>query len=78
MINIARDIELLGKYINGYYTVRLYSDVTKIRETKEDEFVPYFAENCDVKITDRCDGGCAFCYEGCTIMGRHGDRYNSG
>lgn len=66
-------MNIIGKYRNGNYTVSLYSDGTKVRETEDDEFIPAFAECCDVKITDRCDGGCSFCYEGCTINGRHGD-----
>lgn len=61
-------------YKNGNYVVKFnVSDGTKIRETEEDSFLPAFAENCDVKITDKCDGGCAFCYEGCTSNGKHGD-----
>ena len=52
---------LLGVYKNGNYTVKILSDGTKIRETEEDDFIPAFAENCDVKITDKCDGGCPFC-----------------
>ena len=67
---------LLGVYKNGNYTVKLLADGTKIRETEEDEFIPAFAENCDVKITDKCDGGCPFCYEGCTPNGRHGNILN--
>ena len=67
---------LLGVYKNGNYTVKLLTDGTKIRETEEDEFIPAFAENCDVKITDKCDGGCPFCYEGCTPNGRHGNILN--
>ena len=66
-------LKLLGAYKNGNYSVKILSDGTKIRETEEDEFIPAFAENCDVKITDKCDGGCPFCYEGCTLNGRHGD-----
>ena len=66
-------MNIIGKYRNGNYVVSLYSDGTKVRETKEDEFIPAFSECCDVKITDKCDGGCAFCYEGCTANGRHGD-----
>lgn len=58
-------------YKNGNYFVSIFEDGTKIRETNEDEFVPAFAENCDVKITDCCDGGCPFCYEGCTPKGQH-------
>ena len=67
---------LLGRYQNGNYTVTLLDDGTKIRENDLDELIPAFAENCDVKITDRCDGGCPFCYEGCTPNGKHGDILN--
>lgn len=66
-------MNIIGRYKNGNYTVTLLSDGTKIRENDLDFFEPAFAENCDVKITDRCDGGCAFCYEGCTVNGKHGD-----
>lgn len=69
-------MNIIGKYKNGNYVVTLLSDGTKIRETEEDEFTPSFAENCDVKITDKCDGGCPFCYEGCTSNGKHGDILN--
>lgn len=67
---------LLGVYKNGNYIVKILGDGTKIRETEENEFIPAFAENCDVKITDKCDGGCPFCYEGCTPNGRHGNILN--
>lgn len=67
---------LLGVYKNGNYQCTILSDGTKIRETEEDEFIPAFAENCDVKITDKCDGGCQWCYEGCTPNGRHGNILN--
>ena len=69
-------LKLLGVYKNGNYTVKILSDGTKIRETEDDEFIPSFAENCDCKITDKCDGGCPFCYEGCTPNGKHGDILN--
>ena len=46
-------------------------DGTKIRQTEEDEFIPEFPENADVKITDKCSQGCPFCYEGCTKEGKH-------
>ena len=67
---------ILGVYKNGNYICSIFSDGTKIRETNEDEFIPSFAENCDCKITDKCDGGCEFCYEGCTPNGKHGDILN--
>ena len=69
-------LKLLEVYKNGNYLVKIFSDGTKIRETEDDKFIPSFAENCDVKITDKCDGGCPFCYEGCIPNGRHGDILN--
>ena len=69
-------MKIIDRYKNGNYMVTLLSDGTKIRENDLDFFEPAFAENCDVKITDKCDGGCAFCYEGCTPNGKHGDILN--
>lgn len=69
-------MKTLGVYKNGNYRVILLDDGTKIRETNDDEFIPKFSENCDCKITDKCDGGCPFCYEGCTPNGKHGDILN--
>lgn len=69
-------MKILGEYKNGNYTVRMYDDGTKVRFNNLDHFKPAFAENCDVKITDKCDGGCPFCYEGCTPNGRHGNIMN--
>lgn len=63
---------ILGIYKNGNYKVIIYNDGTKIRFTKENSLIPDFPETADVKITDRCDGGCPFCYEGCTVKGNHG------
>lgn len=61
-------------YRNGNYIVKFnISDGTKIRETEDDEFVPNFAENMDVKISNYCDVGCKFCHEGSTKNGKHGD-----
>ena len=69
-------MDIIGRYKNGNYVITLLSDGTKIRETEENDFIPSFAENCDCKITDKCDGGCMFCYEGCTPNGKHGDILN--
>ena len=63
-------------YFNGNYRVSMFSDGTKIRETEENEFIPSFSENVDVKITDACDGGCPFCYEGCTMNGKHANLFS--
>lgn len=59
-------------YRNGNYTVCIKDDGTKIRRTDDDDFIPAFAENVDVKITSSCCVGCSFCYENCTKDGRHG------
>lgn len=63
-------------YKNGNYVVMIMNDGTKIRKTNDDEFIPSFAENCDVKVTDKCSIGCPFCYEGCTPSGKHADFFN--
>lgn len=63
-------------YKNGNYTVTIFNDGTKIRQTMDDEFIPSFAENCDIKITDKCSQNCPFCYEGCTKNGNHGELFN--
>lgn len=75
-IIIKNKRELIGSYINGNYTTKIYDDGTRIRETEEDEFIPTFAENCDIKITDSCNMGCSFCHEGSTLDGKHGDILN--
>lgn len=69
---------VIGQYKNGNYYVQIWSDGTKVRMQPDDtaDFIPAFAENCDVKITDCCDGGCPFCYENCTPAGKHGELLN--
>lgn len=60
------------KYSNGNTTVTILSDGTKIREY---ESIPVILhpESIDVKITDYCDMGCAYCHESSTTKGVHGD-----
>ena len=61
-------------YKNGNYTVHFnLDDGTKIRENELDNLTPAFAENCDVTISTKCDGGCDFCYMGCSPDGKHAD-----
>ena len=69
-------MNLLGIYKNGNFTTKLFSDGTKIRETEDDEFIPDFTENMDIKISNYCDMGCNFCHEGSTKNGKHGDILN--
>lgn len=67
MFNI-NNIEFMPIYKNGNYLVTILNDGTKIRQTKDDEFIPAFAENCDCKITDKCSQGCAFCLPPNTLI----------
>lgn len=69
-------MELLGIYKNGNFITKIFNDGTKIRETEDDEFIPDFAENMDIKISNYCDMGCKFCHEGSTKNGKHGDILN--
>lgn len=69
-------MELLGVYKNGNFITKIFSNGTKIRETEEEEFIPAFAENMDIKITNYCNAGCPFCHEGSTMRGLHGDILN--
>lgn len=64
---------LLGQYINGGYKVTIHSDGTKIRETIDASIPPVHPEQMDLKITDWCDAGCAWCHEKSTIKGKAGD-----
>lgn len=62
----------LYKYRNGNYNVEIFSDGSKIRYiTKEPR--PEYPESIDMKITNYCDAGCAFCHEMSTVEGLHGD-----
>ena len=63
----------IGQYVNGNYGVGMFEDGTKVRQTKDDEFIPSIPESMDVTITENCSVGCQFCYLGCTKEGKHGD-----
>lgn len=69
-------MKILGRYINGNVHTTILEDGTKIRETKDDEFKPAFAENMDIKICNRCNMGCKYCHEGSTTDGKLGDILN--
>ena len=64
---------LLNKYNNGNYTVEIYDDGTKIRETEEEIFEASFPENIDIKITNYCLNNGDFCYESSSSEGKHGN-----
>ena len=63
----------LGNYKNGNYTVTIYDDGTKVRETNDDKFIPNFAECIDVNLSYKCNVGCKFCYLNCNPKGKEAD-----
>lgn len=65
--------EILTRYKNGNYNVVLLKDGTKIRYNDLDNLTPAFAESIDCTITEKCDGGCEYCYLGCNTQGKHAD-----
>lgn len=65
--------EVLTRYTNGNYNVILLKNGTKIRYNSLDNLTPEFAESIDCTITEKCDGGCEYCYLGCNIHGKHAD-----
>jgi hypothetical protein len=62
----------IAKYQNGNTTVTIMNDGTKIREYENTAEVLH-PESIDVKITDYCDMGCAYCHESSTTKGVHAD-----
>ena len=56
-------------YKNGNYTVSInIIDGTKIRQNNLDYFEPDTIESCDIKITNKCDRNCKFCFTGDTLV----------
>lgn len=67
-------MKLLNKYLNGNVTVTLFDNGTKIQEWDDNEGAhPDYPNSMDIKITDYCDLGCAWCHEKSTIKGIHSD-----
>lgn len=67
------DREILGSYKNGNYYVTLFNDGTKIRFNKENYMRADRPESIDINISNKCDNGCAFCYQKCTPDGAIAD-----
>lgn len=65
-------MNILHQYINGNVHVKLYEDGTKERDYTG-VANPIYPESIDVKITNYCDAGCAYCHEKSTKAGQHGD-----
>ena len=65
------------KVKNGNYMMFIDLETgTKIRKNNLDCFIPEKPESMDIKITNKCDMGCAFCHENSTADGLHGDIMN--
>lgn len=63
----------LHAYSNGGFEVSLFGNGTKVRRTLAPEVAPTLPEQFDLKVTDYCDAGCAWCHEDSTRKGSHGD-----
>lgn len=64
--------KLIASYTNGGCHVSIFESGTKVRKVLSD-VPPVLPEQMDLKITDWCDAGCAWCHEGSTLEGTHGD-----
>jgi len=56
---------------NGNYWVVINSDRKLRLKFDEGELIPEYPELIDFKITNYCDRGCEYCYQGSTIEGQH-------
>lgn len=67
-------MELLYKYKNGNVTVTLFKNGTRVQEWDDDES-PFYETplSMDIKITNKCDLGCAFCHEMSVPNGENAD-----
>lgn len=61
------------RYKNGNYNVIIESDGTKIRLTKDDEFISSRPETLDINISNYCENNCPWCYINATKDGKHGN-----
>ena len=64
---------ILGSYKNGNYYVTLFEDGTKIRFNNENYMRADRPESIDINISNKCDNGCAFCYQKCVPDGAIAD-----
>ena len=71
-----KDTRMLTKYRNGNYAVMMGYDGTKIRLCAEGTYKPKFPEIVELRVTNRCDVGCPYCYDNASPNGLHGDILN--
>jgi hypothetical protein len=71
-MEIMNGKKLLYKYLNGNVTVSIFEDGTKIQEW-DTIAKPIYPNSIDIKITNKCDLGCAYCHEESHKKGQHGN-----
>jgi hypothetical protein len=71
----AAKLKVIARKDKGYWAVFNQSNGTKIRFTLNGSHPDYIKsttpELVDVKITDYCETGCSFCYQGSSTKGKH-------
>ena len=66
--------KLLKKYDNGNVNVEIYEDGTRIMDIPDGEDMKLdMPLSVDLNISNRCENGCAFCYQNCTKEGEVAD-----
>ncbi len=58
---------------NGYCEINKEDGTMITTVLTDEEFKPDFPNNCDINISNCCNMGCKFCYQGCTLNGKHAD-----
>lgn len=71
--DLLYDVRALASYRNGNTFTAIFPNGTKVRLNRGVPR-PEFPESIDLKITDRCDGGCPYCHESSNRRGAHADR----
>lgn len=60
----------MWQYCNGNYIVQIDDNGTKRRvKYNTQPYLPEYPESIDIKVTNKCNGGCAFCHENSTPDG---------
>lgn len=74
--NVTR-YDALGRYwvmFNRLTGMKMRFDLERT-QARVDPDIAQFPELVDMKITDFCDAGCAYCYQGSTPSGAHAENY---
>lgn len=59
---------MIAHYKNGNAMVSLFAGGTRIINTEDDEFNFEVPLSIDLKVTNRCNKGCAMCHEDSTPL----------